>query len=481
MSAKDVIIALDFPTREETLSFLDQFPAGEKPFVKIGMELFYAEGPQVVRDIKARGHKIFLDLKLHDIPNTVKRAMAVLSRLDVDMVNLHAAGTSEMMRAALEGLTRPDGTRPLLIAVTQLTSTDAAALKNELLIDTPMAETVLSYAKNAAASGLDGVVCSPLEAALVKERCGADFLTVTPGIRFADSAAGDQKRIMTPEKAGKSGCDYIVVGRPITQAEDPVSAAQALAAAYWPGPLTMILPKSPAIPEEVSAGLDTVAVRMPSHPLARAIIQAAGVPLAAPSANLSGSPSPTTAQHVLADMAGRIQAVVDGGPCSVGVESTVVTLASPCPRLLRPGGITPEQLRAVLGKVEIDRAVEEQLAVGEKAASPGMKYKHYAPKAHVVILRGPFQRYAQYVNNHAGAGVAALCYEGEEAALHVRALSCGREGDPSSQAQRLFDALRSLDAMGIHTAYARCPEKQGVGLAVYNRLLRAAAFEMIDV
>lgn len=205
------------------------------------------------------------------------------------------------------------------------------------------------------------------------------------------------------------------------------------------------------------------------------------MPLAAPSANLSGSPSPTTAQHVLADMAGRIQAVVDGGPCSVGVESTVVTLASPCPRLLRPGGITPEQLRAVLGKVEIDRAVEEQLAVGEKAASPGMKYKHYAPKAHVVILRGPFQRYAQYVNNHAGAGVAALCYEGEEAALHVRALPCGREGDPSSQAQRLFDALRSLDAMGIHTAYARCPEKQGVGLAVYNRLLRAAAFEMIDV
>ena len=175
--------------------------------------------------------------------------------------------------------------------------------------------------------------------------------------------------------------------------EVPTQAIR-LARAYWPGPLTMILPKSPAIPEEVSAGLDTVAVRMPSHPLARAIIQAAGVPLAAPSANLSGSPSPTTAQHVLADMAGRIQAVVDGGPCSVGVESTVVTLASPCPRLLRPGGITPEQLRAVLGKVEIDRAVEEQLAVGEKAASPGMKYKHYAPKAHVVILRGPFQRYA---------------------------------------------------------------------------------------
>ena len=224
MSAKDVIIALDFPTREETLAFLDRFPAGEKPFVKIGMELFYAEGPAIVRDIKARGHKIFLDLKLHDIPNTVKRAMNVLSRLDVDMVNLHAAGASEMMKAAIEGLTRPDGTRPILIAVTQLTSTDAAALKNELLIDVPMAETVMRYAKNAADSGLDGVVCSPLEAAIVKENCGENFLTVTPGIRFADSAVGDQKRIMTPEKAAHSGCDYLVMGRPITQAEDPVAA-----------------------------------------------------------------------------------------------------------------------------------------------------------------------------------------------------------------------------------------------------------------
>ena len=221
--AKDVIIALDFENKEKTLAFLDQF-TGRKPFVKIGMELFYAEGPQIVRDIKARGHKIFLDLKLHDIPNTVKRAMNVLSRLDVDMVNLHAAGASEMMKGALEGLTRPDGTRPILIAVTQLTSTDAAALKNELLIDVPMAETVMSYAKNAADSGLDGVVCSPLEAALVKEKCGENFVTVTPGIRFADSAVGDQKRIMTPAKAGKSGCDYIVVGRPITQAEDPVAA-----------------------------------------------------------------------------------------------------------------------------------------------------------------------------------------------------------------------------------------------------------------
>ena len=232
MSAKDVIIALDFPTREETLSFLDQFPAGEKPFVKIGMELFYAEGPQVVRDIKARGHKIFLDLKLHDIPNTVKRAMAVLSRLDVDMVNLHAAGTSEMMRAALEGLTRPDGTRPLLIAVTQLTSTDAAALKNELLIDTPMAETVLSYAKNAAASGLDGVVCSPLEAGKVHERCGQRFLTVTPGVRFADGDVGDQKRVMTPAAAKAFGSDYIVVGRPITAAADPVAAYERCVAEF---------------------------------------------------------------------------------------------------------------------------------------------------------------------------------------------------------------------------------------------------------
>ena len=224
--AKDVIIALDFPTREETLAFLDRFPDGEKPFVKIGMELYYAEGPSIVREIKGRGHRIFLDLKLHDIPNTVKRAMSVLRDLVVDMTNLHAAGGSAMMRAALEGLTRPDGTRPLLIAVTQLTSTDAAALKNELLIDTPMEETVLSYAQNAARCGLDGVVCSPLEASLVKERCGENFLTVTPGIRFAGGDAGDQKRIMTPELAGKSGCDYIVVGRPITQAADPVAACR---------------------------------------------------------------------------------------------------------------------------------------------------------------------------------------------------------------------------------------------------------------
>ena len=220
---KDVIVACDFDSKEKTLAFLDKFQ-GEKPFVKIGMELYYAEGPAIVKEIKARGHKIFLDLKLHDIPTTVKKAMAVLSGLDVDICNLHAAGTSRMMEAALEGLTRPDGTRPLLIAVTQLTSTDEEIMQKDLLIDQPLEKVVMHYAKNAADSGLDGVVCSPLEAALVKEKCGENFVTVTPGIRFADSAVGDQKRIMTPEKAGKSGCDYIVVGRPITQAEDPVAA-----------------------------------------------------------------------------------------------------------------------------------------------------------------------------------------------------------------------------------------------------------------
>ena len=220
---KDVIIACDFAGREETLAFLDRF-TGKKPFVKIGMELFYAEGPQIVRDIKARGHKIFLDLKLHDIPNTVKKAMAVLSKLDVDMCNLHAAGTKAMMEAALEGLTRPDGTRPLLIAVTQLTSTDEERMQKELLINAGIKETVMHYAQNASEAGLDGVVCSPLEAAAVKERCGKSFVTVTPGVRFADSAKDDQARIMTPAQAREIGSDYIVVGRPITQAEDPVAA-----------------------------------------------------------------------------------------------------------------------------------------------------------------------------------------------------------------------------------------------------------------
>ena len=221
--AKDVIVACDFPSAAETLAFLDRFP-GEKPFVKIGMELFYAEGPAIVRAIRARGHRIFLDLKLHDIPNTVKKAMRVLSGLDVDLVNLHAAGTRAMMSAALEGLTRPDGTRPLLIAVTQLTSTDQTALEGELLIEKPIGDVVLSYARNAAAAGLDGVVCSPLEAGTVHESCGADFLTVTPGVRFADAGQDDQKRVTTPKRARELGSDYIVVGRPITQAADPVAA-----------------------------------------------------------------------------------------------------------------------------------------------------------------------------------------------------------------------------------------------------------------
>ena len=222
--ANDVIIALDFENQQKTLAFLDRFPAGEKPYVKIGMELFYAEGPEIVRQIKARGHRIFLDLKLHDIPNTVKKAMAVLSRLDVDMVNLHAAGTRAMMEAALEGLTRPDGSRPLLLAVTQLTSTSPERMRDELLIDRPLDQVVMAYAQNAAEAGLDGVVCSPLEAGKVHQVCGAGFLTVTPGIRFAGSDAGDQVRITTPQRARELGSDYIVVGRPITQAEDPVEA-----------------------------------------------------------------------------------------------------------------------------------------------------------------------------------------------------------------------------------------------------------------
>ncbi len=220
---KDVIIACDFPSKEETLNFLDKF-TGKKPFVKIGMELFYAEGPSIVREIKGRGHKIFLDLKLHDIPNTVKKAMAVLSRLDVDICNLHAAGTTRMMEAALEGLTRADGTRPLLIAVTQLTSTDQEIMESDLLIKEPIDKVVMHYAKCAKSAGLDGVVCSPLEAEKVHSNCGKDFLTVTPGVRFADGDRGDQKRVMTPAEAKKIGSDYIVVGRPITAAADPVAA-----------------------------------------------------------------------------------------------------------------------------------------------------------------------------------------------------------------------------------------------------------------
>ena len=220
---KDVIIACDFSSKEETLAFLDKF-SGKKPYVKIGMELFYAEGPEIVREIKARGHQIFLDLKLHDIPNTVKKSMSVLSRLDVDMVNLHAAGTRAMMEAALEGVTRPDGSRPLVIAVTQLTSTSQERMQEELLISASIDETVMHYAANAEKAGLDGVVCSPMEAGKVHETCGKQFLTVTPGIRFADGDKGDQVRVTTPAQAKEIGSDYIVVGRPITQAADPVDA-----------------------------------------------------------------------------------------------------------------------------------------------------------------------------------------------------------------------------------------------------------------
>ena len=220
---KDVIVACDFSSSAETLAFLDRFE-GRKPFVKIGMELYYAEGPDMVRRLRARGHRIFLDLKLHDIPNTVRRTMAVLARLDVDMCNLHAAGTIEMMRAAREGLTRSDGTRPLLIAVTQLTSTDEERMRRELWIERPLEDVVMHYAENAREAGLDGVVCSPREAAAVHERCGADFLTVTPGVRFADGETGDQRRVMTPAAARLATADYIVVGRPITAAADPVAA-----------------------------------------------------------------------------------------------------------------------------------------------------------------------------------------------------------------------------------------------------------------
>ena len=220
---KDVIVACDFNSKAEVLTFLDKFTE-RKPYVKIGMELFYAEGPSIVREIKERGHKIFLDLKLHDIPNTVKKSMAVLSGLDVDMTNLHAAGTKRMMEAAIEGLTKPDGTRPMLIAVTQLTSTDQESMEADLLIKEPIDKVVMHYAHNAMEAGLDGVVCSPLEAGKVHETCGKNFVTVTPGVRFADGEVGDQKRVMTPAQAKEIGSDYIVVGRPITAAEDPVAA-----------------------------------------------------------------------------------------------------------------------------------------------------------------------------------------------------------------------------------------------------------------
>ncbi len=228
---KDVIVACDFASAEETFRFLDKF-TGRKPFVKIGMELYYAEGPAIVRQIKARGHKIFLDLKLHDIPSTVKKAMAVLRNLDVDITNLHAAGTTAMMQGALEGLTREDGTRPLLIAVTQLTSTDQESMERDILIKEPIDQVVMHYAKTAKNAGLDGIVCSPLEAGKVHDACGKEFLTITPGVRFADGEVGDQKRVMTPAQAKQIGSDYIVVGRPITAAADPVVAYEKCVAEF---------------------------------------------------------------------------------------------------------------------------------------------------------------------------------------------------------------------------------------------------------
>lgn len=258
--------------------------------------------------------------------------------------------------------------------------------------------------------------------------------------------------------------------------------ARRLAEAYWPGPLTIILPKADCIPDEVSPGLSTVSVRFPSHPAAQAVIRAAGCPLAAPSANLSGKPSPTTAQHVWEDMNGRIDAILDGGPCDVGVESTVITLATPVPRLLRPGGITLEQLEAVLGKVDVDPAVTHELEEGVKAASPGMKYKHYAPRAEVVLLAGTSEQFVHYVNAHAQEGVAALCFDEEKALLHVPTIPCGREEDLDAQAHLLFDALRRVDdELHAKKAYAHCPVQEGVGLAVYNRLVRAAAFRRVDL
>ncbi|MBO5359384.1 MAG: threonylcarbamoyl-AMP synthase [Clostridia bacterium] len=256
-------------------------------------------------------------------------------------------------------------------------------------------------------------------------------------------------------------------------------SAYALAEKYWPGPLSIIMPKGERIPDEVSCGLDTVAVRMPSHPAARDIISAAGVPLAAPSANLSGSPSPTTAQHVIDDMWGRADAIVDGGMCDVGVESTVVSLASDKPRLLRPGGISLEQLESVLGDVEVDRAVLAELEPGQKAASPGMKYKHYSPKARVIILKGSFENYRRFVKGKKDC--ASLCFDGEGDKLDIPFIEIGSEHDSSAQAHLIFDALRRLDEMGVQTAYARCPDTDGVGLAVINRLLRAAAFTVLDV
>ncbi len=260
-------------------------------------------------------------------------------------------------------------------------------------------------------------------------------------------------------------------------------AAMALALAFWPGPLTIILPKGDIIPDEVSAGLDTVAVRFPSMRTTRRIIDAAGVPLAAPSANLSGSPSPTCARHTMDDMRGRIDAVLDGGECNFGVESTVVTLATPVPRLLRPGAVTPEELRDVLGSLEIDEAVMGQLREGVQAASPGMKYKHYSPKAEITIIKGTLDEFVSYAESAVvnGGEMFALCFDGEEGNIPLKCVTYGREDDPLTQSHRLFTALRELDENGAARVLARCPSTEGVGMAVYNRLLRAAGFSVIDV
>jgi L-threonylcarbamoyladenylate synthase len=254
-----------------------------------------------------------------------------------------------------------------------------------------------------------------------------------------------------------------------------------LANAFWPGPLTIILRKSEIIPDEVSAGLETVAVRMPSHPVARKIISHSGVPLAAPSANLSGSPSPTTALHVYNDLNGKIPAIVDGGKCAVGLESTVITLDEEVPRILRPGGITPEKLEKVLGKIEIDDAVLNLLREGEKAASPGMKYRHYSPKAEVTIVKGSLEQFISFISNYKGEGTAVLCFDGEEELIPAKCIAYGKIDNPEQQAYRLFGALRELDNIGAKRVFARCPKAQGVGLAVYNRLLRAAGFKVIGL
>ncbi|MCR4616517.1 MAG: threonylcarbamoyl-AMP synthase [Clostridiales bacterium] len=263
-------------------------------------------------------------------------------------------------------------------------------------------------------------------------------------------------------------------------AEVPETALK-LAEAFWPGPLTMILPKSDIVPREVTAGLDTVAVRMPSHSAARRLIELSGVPVAAPSANSSGLPSPTTAQHVIRDMNGKIDAILNGGDCDVGVESTVISLACKTPRILRPGGISPEDLSEVIGKVDIDPAVLSELKKDEVAASPGMKYKHYSPKAKVYIVHGNFENYKKYVESAKGENKFALCFDGEEKLLNIPALTYGHAGSSREQAHRLFNALRELDDLGADTVYARSPAMSGMGLAVYNRLLRAAAFDIIEV